>query len=143
MSYHNILVAINTNENLKTIVNKGIEIARNHNATLSTIHIDMKFEDFYIGELDFDFEKYDEMARDRSQSDILAKLGDLDYPITNSIICSGDLSNEIIDTIKKNNIDLLIMGHHHYSRLGQFFMSVSAPLIEAMPCDILLIKVTQ
>jgi universal stress protein A len=67
MSYNNVLIAVDTNDESYNILEKGEEIARNHNAKLFIIHIDMKFEDYYTGMMNFDFDKYNEKIREHSE----------------------------------------------------------------------------
>ncbi|MCE0495152.1 universal stress protein [Vibrio salinus] len=142
MTYKHILVAVDTNEDLENIVSKGVNIAKNNEADICTVHIDMKLENYYISPLEFDAEKYDKTSRTHSKANLLDRLKRIGFPIKNSIICSGDIPVKIQEMIDRYEIDLLIIGHHHYGKLGQVFISTAAPLIETMPCDILLIKLT-
>ena len=59
------------------------------------------------------------------------------YPITNTLVGSGDLSNEMCDTIKEYKMDLLVCGHHQdfWSKL----LSSTRQLINCTPVDMLVI----
>ncbi|MCV5940993.1 universal stress protein, partial [Escherichia coli] len=61
------------------------------------------------------------------------------YPITHTLVGSGDLSNELCDTIKDYSIDLVVCGHHQdfWSKI----ISYSRHLINKSPVDILVVPI--
>ncbi|MCJ8301966.1 universal stress protein [Shewanella sp.] len=146
MNYKHILLCIALNNNSEKILAKAANIARQNQALLSLLHIDLDIPHTYEGMLGSDYKEQESIVREESMTS-MAKLVDslnMDikhhYPIHQHIIHSGDLDSEILDNIDKYDIDLLIMGHHKVNFITQFLLSPTEPVLRNMPCDLMFIK---
>ncbi|MZI92457.1 universal stress global response regulator UspA [Vibrio sp. CAIM 722] len=137
MSYQHILVAVDLSEDSKVIVDKAVALAKPLNAQLSFIHIDVNYAELYTGLIDINLAEtqHNSMEASLNQLQELAKYAN--HPINHTLVGSGDLSNEICDTISEFNIDLVICGHHQdfWSKI----LSSTKQLINCTPVDLLVV----
>jgi nucleotide-binding universal stress UspA family protein len=72
----------------------------------------------------------------------IAKRLKKEYAITVNVICTrGRATNEIITTIKENNIDIVVMGTHGTSGFNEIFIGSNAHKITTIsPCPVITIQ---
>ncbi|AQS39033.1 universal stress protein UspA-like protein [Shewanella psychrophila] len=146
MNYKHILLCVALNKDSGEILAKAANIARQNQALLSLLHIDLDIPHSYEGMLGSDYKEQESIVREESLTSMAKLIDSLNidvrhhYPIHQHIINSGDLDFEILDNIDKHDIDLLIMGHHKVNFLTQFLLSPTEPLMRNMPCDLMFLK---
>ncbi|UJF18928.1 universal stress protein [Vibrio sp. SS-MA-C1-2] len=141
MSYKHVMVAIDLGKHAEELLNKAANIAKNENALLSVIYVDLDVANFYSGLSDIDLSKREDNVHHELISEMQSYIIELDYPLYQQKIAKGDVDSELENAIKENNVDMLVIGHHKSNMLHQMFISATEPLIRDMPCDISLIKV--
>jgi nucleotide-binding universal stress UspA family protein len=77
----------------------------------------------------------------QAQSSLQAYLSALELPPEAGIIEMGSTKNSIIDYIKKNKIDLLILGSHGVGGLSHLIGSTASYVVANAPCDVWMIHV--
>ncbi|WP_038175567.1 MULTISPECIES: universal stress protein UspA [Vibrio] len=137
MSYQHILVAIDLSEDSKLLVEKAVALAKPLNAAVSFVHIDVNYAELYTGLIDINLAETQHQAIEASQKQLQVLAEHADFPIKHTLVGSGDLSNELCDTISEFNIDLVICGHHQdfWSKL----LSSTRQLINCSPVDMLVV----
>ncbi|HEY5715994.1 MAG TPA: universal stress protein [Psychromonas sp.] len=112
MSYKHVLVAIDLNEGSDIVISKAVSLAKNLDAKLSFISVDISHPD--------KGRKYDGVEvklMEEKHAELVAQLQELaeitDYPIKNTIVLAGDVEETLMETISKMDVDLLVCGHHH------------------------------
>ena len=137
MTYKHILVAVDLSEDSVILVNKAAALASACDAKLSLIHIDVNFTDMYTGFMEINFAETQNAMLESAQKKIKTLVESLNFPITETIVSSGDLCNEISHAIDNLNIDLVICGHHKdfWSKL----LSTSRQLINEAAVDMLIV----
>ncbi len=137
MSYQHILIAVDLSDESTILVEKGVKLANALNAKVSLIHIDVNYTELYTGLIDINLRDVQEKMALDSQAQLKALADNANYPIEHSLIGTGDLSEEIHNTIEKLNIDLVMVGHHQdfWSKL----LSSAKQLINHTPVDTLMI----
>ncbi|OIQ24998.1 universal stress protein UspA [uncultured Vibrio sp.] len=137
MSYQHILVAVDLSEDSKLLVDKAVALAKPLNANLSFIHIDVNYAELYTGLIDINLAETQHQAMEASQKQLQDFADHAQYPIKHSLVGSGDLSNELCDSIVEHNIDLVVCGHHQdfWSKL----LSSTRQLINSSPVDMLVV----
>lgn len=137
MSYQHILVAVDLSEDSKLLVDKAVALAKPLNANLSFIHIDVNYAELYTGLIDINLAETQHQAMEASQKQLQEFADHAQYPIKHSLVGSGDLSNELCDSIVEHNIDLVVCGHHQdfWSKL----LSSTRQLINSSPVDMLVV----
>ncbi len=137
MGYKHILVAVDLSEESKLLVDKAVALATPLDAAISFIHIDVNYAELYTGLIDINLAETQHHAMEASQEQLKELANHANYPINHTLVGSGDLSNELCDTIKEFNIDLVVCGHHQdfWSKL----LSSTRQLINCSPVDMLVI----
>ncbi|MFV0574604.1 MAG: universal stress protein [Vibrio sp.] len=137
MTYKHILVAVDLSDDSEILVNKAACLAKACDAKLSLIHIDVNFTDMYTGFMEINFAETQNAMMESAQKKILNLVKGIEYPITETIVSSGDLCNEITNAIENLNVDLVLCGHHKdfWSKL----LSTSRQLINDSSVDMLIV----
>ena len=137
MTYQHILVAVDLSDESKLLVDKAVKLASRIEAKVSFIHIDVNYAELYTGLIDINMAEAQHQAMESS----LEQLGKLaayaGYPITHTLVGSGDLSSELRETIAEYHVDLLVCGHHQdfWSKL----LSSTRQMINCSPIDMLVV----
>ena len=112
MSYKHVLVAIDLNEGSDIVISKAVSLAKNLDATLSFISVDISHPD-----KDRKYDPVEVKIIEETHAQLVAKLQEqaeiTDYPIKNTIVGGGDVEESLMETISKMDVDLLVCGHHH------------------------------
>lgn len=137
MSYQHILVAIDLSEDSKILIDKAVSLAKPLNAQISFIHIDVNYSELYTGLIDLNLAETQHHAMENCQAQLQKLAQYASYPINHTLVGSGDLGNEICNTIKEFQIDLVVCGHHQdfWSKL----LSSTKQLINCSPVDLLVV----
>jgi universal stress protein A len=139
MSYKHILVALDLSDESKLLIDKAVSLAKPLDAELSFIHIDVNYTELYTGLIDVNLAENQNKTMEASLAQLQAFADYASYPVKHSLVGSGDLSNELTDTIEEFNIDLVVCGHHQdfWSKL----LSSTRQLINTSPVDLLVVPI--
>lgn len=138
MSYKHILVAVNLPEPNDIVISRAVSIAKNLDAKLSFVNVDIVHPD---GEMrDYDSSESAIIAREH---DVLMKqmqqiIELIDYPVENALIVDGDVEEKLIETVTDLKADLLVSGHHH--GFWNRWWSSARKLVDMARVDLLLIS---
>lgn len=138
----NILCPVDFSEPSKRALTNAVLLAKKFNASLKIITVYEPLE--YVSRrinIDLDEENATRLKRVKNEMKIFVKEFDLEGVNHKIEIKSGKADEKILNVIKKQNIDLLIMGTNGRSGLSRFFMgSVTEKVIREMPCSFITIK---
>lgn len=137
MCYKHLLVAIDLSEDSNTLIDKAVSLAKPLGAQLSFIHIDVNYAELYTGLIDINLAETQHHSMEASQVKLQELASYANYPIHHTLVGSGDLSQEICQTISEFKIDLVICGHHQdfWSKL----LSSTKLLLNCTPVDTLVV----
>lgn len=137
MSYQHILVAIDLSEDSKHLIDRAVALAKPLNAEISFVHIDVNYAELYTGLIDINLAETQHHSMEASQKQLQELAQYASFPIKHTLVGSGDLNNELCDTIKEFQIDLVVCGHHQdfWSKL----LSSTRQLINCSPVDLLVV----
>jgi universal stress protein E len=140
--FKNILCPVDFSEPSKRALNNAILLARKFKSTLSilTVYEPLVYVSHRI-KVDLDAENATRLKRAKNEMKTFIQEFDLDGVDHKIEVRSGNVEEKILNTIKKQQIDLLIMGTNGRSGLSRFFMgSVTEKVIREMPCSFITIK---
>ncbi|SDH54587.1 universal stress protein A [Vibrio xiamenensis] len=139
MSYQHILVAIDLSEDSKTLIDKAVALAKAVKADVSFIHIDVNYAELYTGLVDINLAETQSQSIETSQEQLQKLAKYAQYPIKHTLVSSGDLGNELCDSIEEFNVDLVVCGHHQdfWSKL----LSSTRQLMNRTPVDLLVVPI--
>ena len=137
MAYKHILVAIDLSQDSQLIVNKAAALAKALDAKLSLIHIDVNYAELYTGLIDINLSEAQHRMADDAQKQLHALAEHAQYPVSHTLVGSGDLSDEICHAIDDLDIELVVCGHHQdfWSKI----LSSARQLINRSPVDMLMV----
>ena len=137
MSYQHIVLAIDLSNNYDHIVKRAKEIVGDTHAKLSIISI-IPNTAMLSGVLASDEEgKLSTHYHERMQK-IISNLGVI---VEDTNITQGKAKSDIVKYAKRQNADLLIIGHHHDNPVHEFFLGSTAhAILNSAPCDVTIIK---
>ncbi|KMV28962.1 universal stress protein UspA [Photobacterium swingsii] len=137
MAYKHILVAIDLSEDSFVLVNKAAALAKAVDAKLSLIHIDVNYAELYTGLIDINLSDAQHRMADEAQHHLKALANKAGYPVSHTLVGSGDLADEICQAIDDLDIELIVCGHHQdfWSKI----LSSAKQLINRTPVDMLMV----
>lgn len=140
--FSSILCPVDFSEPSKRAFTNAIKIARKFNAKLNIINVWEPLEHVsHRIKIDLDEENASRLKKVKNEMTAFIKEFDLDGVVHKIEIKSGKADEKILNAIKNQHIDLLIMGTNGRTGLSSFFMgSVTEKVIREMPCSFITIK---
>ena len=137
MIYQHILVPVDLSDESRVLIDKASSLAKALDAKLSFIHIDINYAELYTGLIDVNLAETRNFSMENSRKHLQELADYADYPVSHTLVGSGDLGHEICETIKDYEIDLVVCGHHQdfWSKL----LSSTKMLINCSPVDMLVV----
>jgi len=139
---NNILCPIDFSKPSERALNNAILLARQFEATLGIltvyeplIHVSKRIN------VDLDEENASRLDKVHRKMEFFIRKFDLDGVNYKAEVRSGVIHENILNAIKKQGFDLLIMGTNGRTGLSRFFMgSITEKVIREMPCSIITVK---
>ncbi|ELR64087.1 Universal stress protein A [Photobacterium marinum] len=137
MAYKHIMVAIDLSDDSFVLVRKAADLARKLDAKLSLIHIDVNYAELYTGLIDINLSDAQHRMAEDAQKQLQALANQANYPVSHTLVGSGDLSDEICHAINDIDVELVVCGHHQdfWSKI----LSSAKQLLNQTPVDLLMI----
>ncbi|AXY03361.1 MULTISPECIES: universal stress protein [Vibrio] len=139
MKYKHILVALELSDESTVLIDRAVSMANYLGSEISFIHIDGTHGEIYPELVDLVKEPSSRPLNEHSMES-LRSFGDyIDHPLKRFFVGTGDLADKLDVTIKEEEVDLLICGHHQdfWSKI----ISYSRHLINKCPVDILVVPI--
>jgi nucleotide-binding universal stress UspA family protein len=137
-----ILVVSRMTTQCRLAIHYGISIAKKYDASLSvmhTVHNPFGLEGLYLPYLNMDYSTLSKKSKE--DIDAAIKAEQAQGMAIKEIIRNGDPIETVMDVVKKERIDLLIMLAHEEGHLEHFLFGRSnEELVRRMPCSIFLVK---
>lgn len=97
----------------------------------------MNYAQLYTGLIDVNLVETRNHIIEESQAQLNALARKAEYPVTHTLVASGDLAEEITESISNFGIDLVICGHHQ--DFWSTLISSAKQLINKTPVDMLMV----
>lgn len=137
MSYTHILVAVAVTPESHRLLAKAVSIARPVQAKVSLITLasDPELYNQFAAPMMEDLRA----VMHEETENFLKMLGEkADYPIEQTFIASGELSQHILAVCRKHHVDLVICGNHNHSFFSRASCSATS-VVSASQVDVLLV----
>lgn len=137
MSYKHILVAVAVSPESHLLVARAVSIARpvNGKITLITLASEPELYNQFAAPM---LENLRELMLEETQIFIDELLEKANYPITNTVIATGELSEHILAICNQGSVDLVICGNHNQTFFSKIICSAKA-VAESSKVDVLLV----
>lgn len=148
--FKKILVPLDCSKYAETSLKVAIEIAKKFNGSLSLIHVASSREEYcragitgkvlvkcdVVQVTEEDIPKICNELLDRSKKTVIAE-----GVTVHTILKHGKVVEEILNTIKEREIDLVVMGSRGQSMIKKLFLgSVSSGVVKEAICPVLLTR---
>lgn len=140
--FSNILCPIDFSEPSKRALTNAIVLAKKFNANLTILSVYEPIESVSQRiKVNLKQENAIRLTKRTIEMETCIKDFDLEELTFKTEIKCGNINRKILNTIKKEHIDLLIMGTNGRTGLSRFFMgSVTEKVIREMPCSFITVK---
>lgn len=137
MSYSHLLVAVAMTPESHQLLAKAVTIARPVNAriTLITLAADPEMYNQFAAPM---MENLRDLMQEETQEFLDALIRQTDYPVAQTLITSGELSEHILHVCQQQDVDLVICGNHNHSFFSRAACSAKA-IVGASKVDVLLV----
>ncbi len=114
MRYQHLLVAVAATPESHRLVAKAVSIARPLNARVSliTLATDPEMYNHFAAPM---MENLRDVIQEETRQFLRDIAQHMDYPIAETIIASGELSEHIKDFCRTRQVDLVVCGNHNHS----------------------------
>jgi nucleotide-binding universal stress UspA family protein len=143
-----ILVAIDGSEHADKALDFALDLAEKYSATVTIINVFQVPMPGYLGEpfayplALADFTKEVKAVHEKILSKALKRAKELKPNLKiSTMLKEGRPADEIVETVKEGNFDLIIMGHRGLGKVKEFFLgSVSDRVADEAHCLVLIVK---
>jgi universal stress protein C len=138
MSYAHLLVAVAPTPESRILINKAVSIARPLHARVSIITFlaDPEMYNQFAAPM---MENLRELIQEERQQFLQQLIDFADYPITQTLIASGELGCHVKHFCQQNQVDLVVCGNHNQSFFSR--ATCSAKTVVGTSCvDVLLVS---
>ncbi|MBN6710294.1 universal stress protein [Canicola haemoglobinophilus] len=139
--YKHVLVAVDLSDESGFLLEKAAKIAKQHDAKLSIIHVDVNFSDLYTGLIDVNMSSIQDRISTETHQALIELSEQSSYPVSEKLSGSGDLGQVLSDAIEQYQVDLLVTGHHQdfWSKL----MSSTRQVMNSIKVDMLVVPLRE
>lgn len=138
--YKHILVAVDLSEESLVLLRKGESIAKQCNAKLSVIHVDVNFSDLYTGLIDINMSSVQDSVSEETVKALDELAQKIDYPVSERLNGTGDFSQVLQEAVDSYSVDLLITGHHQ--DFWSKFISSTRQVMNSVSIDMLVVPLS-
>ncbi|MCI2291310.1 universal stress protein UspC [Enterobacter sp. I4] len=137
MSYSHLLVSVAVSPESHHLVARAVSIARPNNARISLITLAAEPE-MYNQLAAPMLEDIREVLQEETQQFLRELAERANYPVHQSVIATGELSEHILAMCRQENIDLVICGNHNQSFFSRAACSAKS-IVSSSQVDVLLV----
>ncbi|MTH46510.1 universal stress protein UspC [Intestinirhabdus alba] len=137
MRYTHLLVAVAVAPESQRLLEKAITIARPLNARISliTLAADPELYNHFAGPM---LENIREVMHEETRIFLDKLIEKADYPVGQTFICYGELSEHVLNVCRKHDVDLVVCGNHNHSFFSRASCSAKS-VVSSSQADVLLV----
>lgn len=141
MPYKRVLVALDLGETSASVIGKGAELARSHNAELHIMHAVEPLSITYGGDIPMDFSSIQEEIYQQATLQLTKFCSNHHIAEAARHLVIGRPEVEIPATAKSLAADLIVIGSHAGFRLALLLGSTADGVLHSAECDVLAVRV--
>lgn len=141
MSYRNIVVAIDLNDECSQILACARDLAIANGAKIVPIHVVELIEMAFGGEAALDLPKFKLERLDQAQQYLESFTAEYPGLLTEPPrLAYGDPRDEIHRAARELHADLIMVGNHGRHGMALLFGSTASGMLHSAPCDVLAVR---
>ncbi|ADO48156.1 universal stress protein UspC [[Enterobacter] lignolyticus] len=139
MAYSHVLVAVAPTPESHRLVSKAVSIARPFNARVSliTLSTDPEMYNQFAAPM---LENLRELMQEETRQFLNELIARADYPVSQTTIACGELSEHIRAFCRKQQVDLVICGNHNQSFFSRATCAAKNIVGNSCGVDVLLVS---
>lgn len=137
--YNHVLIAADLSEENTIVIEKALKIAKAFEAKVSLFHVVEPLPGYgyaYVGIADIEEELLIEARK--SMSELAKKYA---IPEERCHVEVGPTKLEMMELIKKENVDCLIVGSHGRHGFSELLGSTAHAAVHSAPCDVVTVRI--
>jgi len=139
MKYSNILVPLDYSGLYKPILKTATALQAASTANLILLHVFDYLPPTYIQPLMPAIIASEELMLERANEYFDSLIADFDLKDFKKILVTGKVTDQILDVIDQENIDLVVMGRHCQSGVVRLAGSNTNAIVQRAQCDVLVL----
>lgn len=140
-AYRKILVAIDLTEEAQQVLDRALDIARNHNATLTLVHVIEPVGYAYGGDIPMDLTDLQSQLDDKARKELSAYGRENNISPENQLILVGRPEAEVHRVAEEEGADLIVVGSHGRHGIQLLLGSTANGVLHGASCDVLAVRI--
>ena len=138
--YKRIIAAIDLSDESDAVLQRACEVAQQNSAELSLVHVVEIISYAYGGEMPVDIADIQNQVENHAERRIKEIADRLDYPITQTLVATGNTGSEVHSVAQQLDADLIIIGSHGRHGISLLLGSTANGVLHGANCDILAVR---
>ncbi len=138
--YKRIIAAIDLSDESDAVLQRACEVAQQNSAELSLVHVVEIISYAYGGEMPVDIADIQTQVENHAERRIKEIADKLDYPITQTLVATGNTGSEIHSVAQQLDADLIVIGSHGRHGISLLLGSTANGVLHGANCDILAVR---
>ena len=138
--YKRIIAAIDLSDESDAVLQRACEVAQQNSAELSLVHVVEIISYAYGGEMPVDIADIQSQVENHAERRIKEIADKLDYPITQTLVATGNTGSEIHSVAQQLDADLIVIGSHGRHGISLLLGSTANGVLHGANCDILAVR---
>ncbi|GGY66590.1 universal stress protein [Marinobacter zhanjiangensis] len=139
--YKKILVAIDLTEEAPQVLEKAVEIGKQHDARLLLAHVVEPVGYAYGGDIPMDLSELQDQLDKAAREQLAAYGKQYGIPEDNQIVTVGRPESEIHHLSEDQGVDLVIVGSHGRRGIQLLLGSTANGVLHGAKCDVLALRI--
>ena len=140
--YSHILLALDFNQHIHQVAERGAELQRTFGSRLTLIHV----VEFVQIDLSNDLVMPQELEMDQELVELAEKrlkqvAEQLDVQDCTCLVSQGSTKREILRVAEEQDVDLIVIGSHGRAGIQLLLGSTANAVLHGAPCDVLAVRI--
>lgn len=140
-AYRKILVAIDLTEEAQQVLDRGLDLARNHEASLLLVHVIEPVGYAYGGDIPMDLTDLQSQLDEKAHEELKVYGEQNGIAPENQLVLVGRPEAEIHRVAEEQGVDLIVVGSHGRRGFQLLLGSTANGVLHGAVCDVLAVRI--
>ncbi|BFM11466.1 universal stress protein [Simiduia litorea] len=142
-SYQHIIVGVDLSPESHQVIQRAVQIAKNHNAKLLLAHIIEPLAFAYGGDIPMDLTEVQQQLQAQAKTQLHKLAKQFDIAQTQCHLLIGQPAAELHQLATEHNAELIIVGSHGRRGFALILGSTANGVLHGAHCDVLAVRVKE